>query len=217
MPYDKGDFTQQGVDGKVAGGLLLNNKRDVDVIVSTNEDDSTLGAVAVTIEDHLNDLKYTFGGENLEAGEVYEIGAGGDSIPIRYIKCNIVNNSTYDLYAGNTNLNPDFTTYAIDGNNGDYPYTMEGVNALVNSDIDTPVKIADANGGTGVIYYIPSYFWKTNEPSYLILRVDGDSSNITNKTNITWYEDNGRNCIKLTDNSQNGEFTWTITTAFFPD
>ena len=77
MPYDKGDFTQQGIDGKVAGGLLLNNKRDVDVLVTTNEDDSTLGAVAVTIEDHLNDLHYAFFGENLEAGEVYEIGAGG--------------------------------------------------------------------------------------------------------------------------------------------
>lgn len=77
MPYDKGDFTQQGIDGKVSGGLLLNNKRDVDVLVSTNEEDSTLDLVAVTIEDHLNDLKYAFWGENLEAGEVYEIGAGG--------------------------------------------------------------------------------------------------------------------------------------------
>lgn len=79
MPYDKGDFTQQGIDGKVSGGLLLNNKRDVDILVSTNEDDSTLGGVAVTIEDHLNDLKYAFFGENLEAGEVYEIGGGGDT------------------------------------------------------------------------------------------------------------------------------------------
>ena len=79
MPYDKGDFTQQGIDGKVAGGLLLNNKRDVDVLVSSNEDDSTLSLIAVTVEDHLNDLKYAFFGENLEAGEVYEIGAGGGS------------------------------------------------------------------------------------------------------------------------------------------
>ena len=93
MPYDKGDFTQQGYDGKVAGGLLLNNKRDVDVLVSTNEEDSTLDLVAVTIEDHLNDLKYAFFGENLEAGEVYEIGAGGGGVSYKKLTVHFVNTS----------------------------------------------------------------------------------------------------------------------------
>ena len=98
MPYDKGDFTQQGVDGKVAGGLLLNNKRDVDVLVTTNEDDSTLGRIAVTVEDHLNDLKYAFFGENLEAGEVYEIGAGGGDLTTATMS--VSNTSSHEAIIG---------------------------------------------------------------------------------------------------------------------
>ena len=144
-------------------------------------------------------------------------GGGGDSIPIRYIKCNIINNTTYDLYAGYTGTSPDFCNYAVDGDSQPYLFTMEGVNALVNSDIDTPVKIANANGGTGVIYYIPQYFWKDNQPSYISFQTDGASTNFTDKTNVTWYEDSLKQCIKLTDDTQNGEFTWTITTAYFPD
>ena len=98
MPYDKGDFTQQGIDGKVAGGLLLNNKRDVDVLVTTNEDDSTLGGIAVTVEDHLNDLKYAFFGENLEAGEVYEI--GGESGDFTTATMSVSNISTHEAIIG---------------------------------------------------------------------------------------------------------------------
>lgn len=36
MPYNKGDFTQQGIAGYVNGGLLLNNKRDVTTRISTD-------------------------------------------------------------------------------------------------------------------------------------------------------------------------------------
>ena len=114
MPYDKGDFTQQGIDGKVSGGLLLNNKRDVDVLVSSNEDDSTLGGVAVTIEDHLNDLKYAFFGENLEAGEVYEIGVGGDTrlvIPSQTI--NQTNDTPYAILSDIPDNITDFDTICL--------------------------------------------------------------------------------------------------------
>ena len=61
---------------------MLNDKRDVNVIVSANDEDSTLGGVSVGIHDHLNDLWYIFGGENLEAGETYEIGGGADVVPV---------------------------------------------------------------------------------------------------------------------------------------
>ena len=134
MPYNKGDFTQQGVDGKVCGGLLLNNKRDVDVLVTTNEDDSTLGAVAVTVEDHLNDLKYAFFGTDLEAGEVYEIGGGGES-PIVYIKVNITNdNTTYDLYDYGTY--PNRSEYFTDaGSYVVYPYYT-----TINATFGNPVS-----------------------------------------------------------------------------
>ena len=164
MPYDKGDFTQQGIDGKVAGGLLLNNKRDVDILVSSDEDDSTLAGVAVTIEDHLNDLKYAFFGTDLEAGEVYEIGAGGGGSPVRVCKANITNESTTDdLYVdysadgitlGSHLMGPEGSTGTL------MPY-VPTANAMNSAgDYKTIGLIAEKNGGTGVIYFINSG-WNT--------------------------------------------------------
>lgn len=49
MPYDKGDFTQQGIDGKVAGGLLLNNKRDGGKKIITLTDVTKDGELTLTL------------------------------------------------------------------------------------------------------------------------------------------------------------------------
>lgn len=69
MPdYNKGDFTQQGVDGFVEGGLHLNEKRCLTAKISTDEDSAGLDSVEINIHDHLNDLDYTFSGENVIAG-----------------------------------------------------------------------------------------------------------------------------------------------------
>lgn len=70
MPdYNKGDFTQQGVDGFVEGGLHLNEKRCLTAKISTDEDSAVLDSVEINIHDHLNDLDYTITGENLVVGE----------------------------------------------------------------------------------------------------------------------------------------------------
>lgn len=68
MPFNKGDFTQQGVDGYVEGGLLLNQKRNLTTKISTDEDSAGLEFVGINIHDHLNDLDYTFIGQNVSAG-----------------------------------------------------------------------------------------------------------------------------------------------------
>ena len=69
MPdYNKGDFTQQGCGGYVSGGLHLNEKRCLTAKISTDEDSAGLDSVEINIHDHLNDLDYTFSGENVIAG-----------------------------------------------------------------------------------------------------------------------------------------------------
>lgn len=78
MPtYNKGDFTQQGVDGYVEGGLHLNEKRCLSAKISSNEEAEGLDSVEINIHDHLNDLDYTITGENLTVGE--NVIGGGSS------------------------------------------------------------------------------------------------------------------------------------------
>lgn len=61
--FNKGDFTQQGVDGHVRATLRLNEKRYVNLDLTTNEN-----ARGVTISgkviDELNNLEYPIGGVN---------------------------------------------------------------------------------------------------------------------------------------------------------
>lgn len=78
MPtYNKGDFTQQGVDGYVDGSLELNQKRIVDVRVSSDEESETISDVNIKIRDELNDLEYDITGSNLATGENVIGGGGG--------------------------------------------------------------------------------------------------------------------------------------------
>ena len=80
--YNKGDFTQQGIDGFVEGGLHLNEKRCLTAKISTDEDSAGLDSVEINIHDHLNDLDYTITGENLVVGENTIGGGGGGSSTI---------------------------------------------------------------------------------------------------------------------------------------
>lgn len=79
MPYNTGDFTQQGVAGYVNGGLLLNNKRDVTARISTDEESAGIDNVDIKIKDRLNDIEYHITGENLTEGENVIGGGGGAS------------------------------------------------------------------------------------------------------------------------------------------
>lgn len=180
MPYDKGDFTQQGIDGKVAGGLLLNNKRDVDVLVTTNEDDSTLGAVAVTIEDHLNDLHYAFFGENLEAGEVYEIGAGGGGTSITPIlTLNLTTNTSIKM----------FNTVSL---------------VLENN------KLRSGEILTGIHEIIPYTGLQYAPEGYNFVIGEALSATLTDAVNCTLVEDDGIYLISITNPDQNASATLNV-------
>ena len=63
MPFNKGDFTQQGVAGHVNANLRLNEKRLVNIDLTSNEDSEGC-TITGTVKDLLND-------------KVYNIGSGG--------------------------------------------------------------------------------------------------------------------------------------------
>ena len=85
MPYNKGDFTQQGVNGHVNANVRLNEKRLVNIDMTINEEAEGCTIVG-TVKDLLNDKVYNIGSGG---------GGGGDTIP----KCTvtIINNLGADL------------------------------------------------------------------------------------------------------------------------
>lgn len=58
--FNKGDFTQQGVDGHVTAKLRLNAKRYVDLDLTTNETESGC-TITGSVYDSLNDIVYPIG------------------------------------------------------------------------------------------------------------------------------------------------------------
>ena len=57
MPYNKGDFTQQGVAGDVSALVRLNEKRVIKVVLSSDDESSSV-TIAGTIFDVLNNETY---------------------------------------------------------------------------------------------------------------------------------------------------------------
>lgn len=99
MPdYNKGDFTQQGIDGFVEGGLHLNEKRCLTARISTDEEAEGLDSVEINIHDHLNDLDYTITGENLTVGENVIGGSGGRLATVEFEENGTYLPSDYEVY-----------------------------------------------------------------------------------------------------------------------
>lgn len=146
MPYNKGDFTQQGVAGYVNGGLLLNNKRDVTAHISTDEESAGIDNVDIKIKDRLNDIEYHITGENLTEGEnvigggggvdnpvltvnVVTTGVSGDigAIPLLQINDNDLRTIAQMLVGGTT---ADYSTIVLNYyENGDSEYYWDGTTA----------------------------------------------------------------------------------------
>ena len=82
MPdFNKGDFTQQGVAGHVNANLRLNEKRLVNIDLTSNEEAEGC-TINGTVKDLLND-------------KVYGIGSGGGGLAI--LTATIINETGYDL------------------------------------------------------------------------------------------------------------------------
>ena len=57
MPYDKGDFTQQGINGHVSAVVRLNEKRLVNIDLTSNENAQGC-TITGTVTDMLNNIVY---------------------------------------------------------------------------------------------------------------------------------------------------------------
>lgn len=101
MPFNKGDFTQQGVAGHVNANLRLNEKRLVNIDLTSNEEAEGC-TITGTVKDLLNDKVYGIGagvsgnieitenGENINVAPyatatVNVSGGGGDTANITFV------------------------------------------------------------------------------------------------------------------------------------
>lgn len=78
MPFNKGDFTQQGVAGHVNANLRLNEKRLVNIDMTSNENAEGC-TIAGTVTDLLNDEVYNIG--SAPSGNI-EITENGENINV---------------------------------------------------------------------------------------------------------------------------------------
>ena len=116
MPFNKGDFTQQGVAGHVNANLRLNEKRLVNIDLTTDEEAEGC-TIAGTVKDLLNDKVYGIGAG--VSGNI-EITENGENINVAPYATATVNVSG----GGGGSLEPvtlaDFTATSEDDGDGGY-------------------------------------------------------------------------------------------------
>ena len=83
MPYNKGDFTQQGINGDVSALVRLNEKRVMKVVLSS-DDESDNCDISGKVYDLLNGTSYDIGSGG---------GSGGDDVPVTTLT--IINDTEY--------------------------------------------------------------------------------------------------------------------------
>ena len=89
MPYDKGDFTQQGVNGDVSALVRLNDKRVVKMVLSSDDESSNVD-VSGTVYDYLNGETYPLGGSTPTGTiTITENGTGIDIAEYRLADVNV--------------------------------------------------------------------------------------------------------------------------------
>ena len=155
MPdYNKGDFTQQGIDGFVEGGLHLNEKRCLTAKISTDEDSAGLDSVEINIHDHLNDLDYTITGENLVVGENTIGGGGGHLSTVEFEENGTYYPFDYEAYGfGEVTVN-----VSGGGGGGDVELLYTTINIINNDEVSKTITGSLANYG---IVTDEKYFFTT--------------------------------------------------------
>lgn len=119
MPFNKGDFTQQGVAGHVNANLRLNEKRVVNIDLTSNEEDEGC-TITGTVKDLLN-------------AKVYNIGSPDQTITVP-IPLNIQNGGCYPITTKEYWANAGFRYAIIEATEHDI--------IRVSSQSDTNVPIA---------------------------------------------------------------------------
>ena len=173
---------------------------------------SNVAYVAVDLDTH----EMSGGVMDETTGTFYPVGGGGGGGTIRCCKINIINNDPdYDLY-----LHYSDGQYALDqgyiSQDGSTPYVyVPDLNGYGGMGGFSDYKIADKNGGTGVIYIIQEAWLSGGEPVYQqIMEITSAYISYVTPTadeNVTITENGGKKIITLTDATQDGELTLALT------
>ena len=163
MPdFNKGDFTQQGVAGHVNANLRLNEKRLVNIDLTSNE--AAEGCtITGTVKDLLNDKVYGIGSG--VSGNI-EITENGENINVAPYATATVNVS------GGTS---DFTTAEVTVTSGEGTTNTLALPIIVDSEYYSICTVANNDIGT-TIYTVPLY---KGEADALIISVSPPTVAVT--------------------------------------
>ena len=218
MPYDKGDFTQQGVAGHVNAILRLNEKRLVGIDLTSNEEAEGC-TIAGAVYDLLNNEVYPVGAGVSGNIEITENGENINVAPYATATVNVSGSGGLDL------LHTDLTITnesAVDVSLLNIPLTVYGYSILIsdivtqapnllktsvddNTDLAIELNLLGltipANGSISIpLYYITK---NTTAPDcYINTTLTG-----SNLVNMASGEEN---YFDVTDATENSSITLTI-------
>lgn len=162
MPYDKGDFTQQGINGDVSTLVRLNEKRVMKVVLSS-DDESDNCDISGKVYDLLNGTSYDIGS-----------GGGGGGATAKTLPVTITNNSSNSVFIE--------VPYWLDTG-----YLVGGIDIPANdtTTIDANIFYVDSDefydlflDGTGLSAQDAQFDTVNSTSSYATLDFDGDSCEI---------------------------------------
>ncbi len=212
MPFNKGDFTQQGVAGHVNANLRLNEKRLVNIDMTSNEDAEGC-TIAGTVTDLLNDKVYPIGsgvsgnieitenGENINVAPfaTATVNVAGDMLKTTLT---IVNNTDYLVTELPISMRLD---YVLLQNNIIYvPINDEGAILLDVSNLPA-IELHSNETMTFVLYYCAAL---GSSPSTGVKFASADTYAVSNVVNFTYNSDN--DAYLVTDNTIDSSLTVTL-------
>ena len=189
MPYDKGDFTQQGINGDVSALVRLNEKRVMKVVLSS-DDESDNCDISGKVYDLLN-------------GTEYDLGSGGGGLELLKTQLTFVNEN--DISA---NVSPDIMLYGYCVNMHDFS-DLAPNKLLTNIDEDGNFAIQLSSflptiaANTTLIFDLFYSRTQFEDPYYAIVVNESAGSQITNMEYDT-------DAYYVTDKTDNSAITLTI-------
>ena len=209
--FNKGDFTQQGVDGHVNAKLRLNAKRYLDIDLTSNEQASGC-TISGHVYDSLNDITYPIGSAPSGNIEITENTAEGSPLNIaQYATATVNVPSSGGL--DNLKTTVTITNNVISEDSFNFMDIIGGDSyALISSDSDYYITLEPIMTYAGeTLAYGQSieqdwyYNAKANPFEVIFLKVDEACVNIT-ANNMTRVENNGTVGYMVTDMTANSSF-----------
>ena len=184
--FNKGDFTQQGVDGHVRATLRLNEKRYVELDLTTNENARGC-TISGNVHDRLNNLDYPIGAAPSGNIEITENTAEGEPLDVSQYATATVNVSgggsdwtTAQLTLKPTTDTEHFIIAEYVSTNAPVLYnenyeTLDTV-TLTNDGIIVEIPLYKGTASYLLDSFIPSAAIRETEPNVYVADITGDCS-----------------------------------------